>query len=111
MAGDINGAGNIRSSDLARLVRGEIVLSSMAELDHLDDVFGEWDESAPIAQLARGSHPNALPGSARTSTLSASVNQAVQPRTKRRRTPTPTTLEAALLDLTNGVPELISSDY
>ena len=83
----------------------------MAELDHLDDVFSEWDESAPIAQLARGSHPHVLPASARTSTQSASVTPAVPTRAKRRRTPTPTTLEAALLALADGVPELISSDY
>ena len=83
----------------------------MAELDHLDDVFSEWDESAPIAQLARGSQPNVLSANARTSTQPASATQATETRPKRRRTPTPTTLEAALLALADGVPELIPSDY
>ena len=92
------------------------MLSSMDDLNDLDDdVFSEWDENAPIAQLARGSQPHALPASARMPAFARAVTLA-DPKTTAllaqatRRATAPATLEEALLALTNGVPELISSD-
>ena len=92
------------------------MLSSMDDLNDLDDdVFSEWDENAPIAQLARGSQPHALPASARMPafaravTLADPITTALLAQATRRAT-APATLEEALLALTNGVPELISSD-
>lgn len=115
MADDIIGTSDIRSTELSRLTRGGIVLSSFADLDDLDDVFSEWDENAPIAQLARGSQPHALPASARTTTLSDPVTTAVLAQATRRAhaarpSPAAASLEEALLALTNGVPELLPSD-
>jgi hypothetical protein len=73
-------------------------------IDEVDDAFSEWDESAPTAQLARGSQSSALPATSRTTTLS-------DPRTPRRlakgsqriaiprHVAVPQTLEEALLAL------------
>lgn len=67
---------------------------------HVEDAFGEWDESAPIAQIAQGSQPHVLPTTSRTVTVS-------DPLTTRRlaeatRRPAPQSLEEALLALANG---------
>jgi hypothetical protein len=81
----------------------------LPDFDGLDDAFSEWDEAAPIAQLARGSQPHVLPPSWRTVALPAPVTTR-QLANATRRQAAPTALEQALLALTNGVPELISSD-
>lgn len=106
MAEDIGGKRALRSNELVRRGRGEIVLSSFSDLDELGDAFSEWDESAPIAQLARGSQSFAVPVSARTITLSDPVTTAILANTTRAHVPS--TLEEALLALTNGVPDLLA---
>ncbi len=85
---------------LAQITRGDVVSVSV---DEVEDAFGEWDESTPMARIAQGSQPHALPTSSRTTTLS-------DPLTTRRlaeatRPPVARALEEALLALTNGVPE------
>ena len=82
--------------------------ASNTVFDDLDEAFSEWDENAPIAQLARGSQPHVLPPSWRTITLPEPAPTRRLAKTTRRAIPT--TLEEALLALTNGVPELIPSD-
>jgi hypothetical protein len=75
-------------------------------MDELDDAFSEWDETRPIAQLARGSQPHALPA------LSRAVTKR-DPETTRRlakgsqRMFVPRNLEEALLALADGIPETI----
>jgi hypothetical protein len=91
MADDIRVMGVLLSGDVA-----------------LDDAFSEWDENAPIAQLARGSQPHVLPPRWRTITLPEPAPTSRLANATRRSHPT--TLEEALLALTNGVPELIPSD-
>lgn len=81
-------------------------MSSFSDLDDLDDAFSEWDESAPIAQLARGSQSFAVPVTTRAVTLSDPVTTAILANTTRAQAPS--TLEEALLALTNGVPELLA---
>lgn len=81
------------------------------DFDGLDDAFSEWDEAAPIAQLARGSQPHVLPPSWRTVTVTPPAPVITrQLANATRRQAAPTALEQALLAFTNGVPELISSD-
>jgi hypothetical protein len=109
MANDISGMGDIHSIELARLTRGGIVLSSLDDLGGLDDAFSEWDEEAPIAQLARGSQAHVLPVSTRAATLADPATTAMLARATRRAA-VPTALEQAILALTNGVPELVLSD-
>jgi len=110
MADDIRGMGILISGDMVRLTQGgSLSPTSMADFDSLDEAFSEWDENAPIAQLARGSQPHVLPPSSRTLTLPAPMTTRMLASSTPRQV-APTKLEEALLALTNGVPELISSD-
>lgn len=83
------------------------MLSSLDDLGGLDDVLSEWDEAAPIAQLARGSQMHVLPASTRATMADPAATAMARPT---RRAARPTALEQALLALTNGVPELVLSD-
>jgi hypothetical protein len=101
----------LRSSDsydareLPRLPQGDGLA-----LDELDDAFSEWDENAPIAQIAQGSQSHALPTTSRTTTLSDPVTTNRLARLTRPAA-VPQTLEEALLalSLADGIPELIAS--
>jgi hypothetical protein len=77
-------------------------------MEDLEDVLSEWDENAPLAQMALGSHSHALPTTSRTLTLEDPVTTAILARASRR--PAPETLEEALLALADGIPTLIPSD-
>jgi len=78
-------------------------------VDDLDEAFSEWDENAPIAQLARGSQSFAVPTTSRTTTLSDAETTAMLAQATRRPA-VPATLEEALLALADGIPQLIPSD-
>jgi hypothetical protein len=81
----------------------EIVMSST---DELDDAFGEWDDDAPIARLARGSQSHTIPDAARTladPVTTSALAQAI------RRPAAPSTLEEALLALADELPERLPS--
>jgi hypothetical protein len=79
--------------------------------EDLDDAFSEWDESTPIARLARGSqsHAAVVPTTSRTVTLDDPATTRTLAKSTRRRS-APTTLEQALLALADGIPELIPTD-
>ena len=77
------------------------------ELDEFEDAFSEWDENAPIAQLAQGSQPHALPPSSRTPTLRDPVTTSRLAKGSQRMA-VPQTLEEALLALADGgIPQVI----
>jgi hypothetical protein len=104
MADDIQhlrSTGRFDSSELTRLTRGDYV---PVPVDELEDAFSEWDENAPIAQLARGSQPHALPTSSRTTTLSDPETTSRLAKASQRMG-VPQNLEEALLALTDGIPE------
>lgn len=72
-------------------------------IDEVEDAFGEWDENAPIAQIAQGSQPHALPATSRTVTLADPVTTRMLANATRRSVPQ--TLEEALLALADDLPE------
>jgi hypothetical protein len=91
--------------ELPRLSQGDVHV-----VDDFEDAFSEWDENAPIAQIAQGSQPHALPTTSRTVTLSDPVTTHRLARLTRPAA-VPQTLEEALLALAlaDGIPELIAS--
>ena len=72
--------------------------------DELENAFSEWDENAPIAQLALGSQPNARPTMSRATTLSDPETTSRLAKASQRMA-IPQSLEEALLALTDGFPE------
>jgi hypothetical protein len=96
---------NYAARELPPLSQGDVLA-----MDDLDDAFSEWDENAPIAQIAQGSQPHALPTTSRTVTL---ADPATTSRLARLTRPAsvPQTLEEALLALAlvDGIPELLAS--
>ena len=81
------------------------MLSSLDDLGGLDGALSEWDDEAPIAQLARGSQMHVLPASTRATMCDPATTTMLARAT--RRAARPTALEQAILALTNGVPELV----
>lgn len=78
-------------------------------IDDLDDAFSEWDETTPVAQLARGSRPYAMPAISRTVTRPDAETTARLAKASRRMA-APQNLEEALQALANdGSPELVWS--
>jgi hypothetical protein len=90
---------------LIPLSRGGIV---SVPVEDFDDPFSEWDENAPLAQMALGSQSHALPAMSRTVTLDDPVTTAILAKASRR--PAGETLEEALRALADGIPLLIPSD-
>jgi hypothetical protein len=75
--------------------------------DAFEDAFSEWDENAPMAQLAQGSQPHALPATSRTTTLCDPATTSRLAKASQRMT-VPQTMEEALLALADGgIPETI----
>jgi hypothetical protein len=69
--------------------------------DELEGAFSEWDENAPIAQIAQGSQPHALPTTSRTTTVSDPVTTRALADSTRRYVPR--SLEEALTALADGL--------
>lgn len=65
-------------------------------IDEVDDAFSEWDESAPTAQLARGSQSGALPVTSQPPRRLAKGSQRIAIP---QHAAVPQTLEEALLAL------------
>ena len=76
-------------------------------MEDLDDAFSEWDENAPIAQLARGSQTHVVPAISRTVTLEDPVTTALLATISRHAMPE--SVEEALDALAQGIPLLVSS--
>ena len=75
-------------------------------MDEVEDAFSEWDETKPMAQLAHGSLPHALPASSRAVTLSDPQTTSRLAKASQRMTvAVPQTLEEALLALADGLSE------
>ena len=66
--------------------------------NEIEDAFSEWDENAPVVQIAQGSRPHTLPASSRAVTVSDPTRRYV-----------PRSLEEALLALADGLVALADS--
>jgi hypothetical protein len=66
--------------------------------NEIEDAFSEWDENAPVVQIAQGSQPHTLPASSRAVTVAETTRRYV-----------PRSLEEALLALADGLVALADS--
>jgi hypothetical protein len=73
----------------------------------IDDAFSEWDENAPVIQIAQGSQPHTLPAVSRAVTVSDPVTTRALAEATRRYVPR--SLEEALLALADGLVALADS--